>query len=273
MKFLRRSKRNVPSDGTMGLMDHLAELRSRIIRSALAVAAGAIVVLFAYNSVLRFLTEPYLELCRRRQPGFCGLSYDASLDAVNLFTMDPVEGFTTRMRIATYGGVILGLPVILWHIWKFVVPAMHKNERRYALSFIASAVLLFAAGGLLAFSTLGRAIEFLIEWSGEGVDQVFRVSSYIRLVTLMVIAFGIGFTVPVLLVFLQIIGVLTPRALLSVWRYAIVGIVFIAAAITPSGDPVSLASLSVPMILLYFAAIGIGSLFTRRRRAAGESVD
>jgi len=77
----------------------------------------------------------------------------------------------------------------------------------------------------------------------------------------------------VLLVFLQLIGVLTPRALLSVWRYAIVGIVFIAAAITPSGDPVSLASLSLPMILLYFAAIGIGSLFTRRRKAAGESGD
>ena len=118
---------------------------------------------------------------------------------------------------------------------------------------------------------MGRAIEFLIEWSGEGVDQVFRVSSYIRLVTLMVIAFGIGFTVPVLLVFLQLIGVLTPRAL-PVWRYAIVGIVFIAAAITPSGDPVSLASLSVPMILLYFAAIGVGSLFTRRRKAAGRAL-
>lgn len=257
----------------MGLMDHLAELRSRIIRSALAVAAGALVVLFTYNTVLRFLTEPYLELCRRRQPGFCGLSYDATLDSVSLFTMDPVEGFTTRMRIATYGGIILGLPVILWQIWKFIVPAMHKNERRYAVSFIASALLLFVAGGLLAFSTLGRAIEFLIEWSGDGVDQVFRVSSYIRLVTLMVIAFGIGFTVPVLLVFLQLIGVVTPKGLLGVWRYAIVGVVFVAAAITPSGDPVSLASLSVPMIFLYFLAIAVGWLLTRRRRAAGESLD
>lgn len=257
----------------MGLMDHLAELRSRIIRTALAVAAGAIIVLFAYSSVLRFLTEPYLELCRRRQPGFCGLSYDSSSDAVNLFTMDPVEGFATRMRIATYGGIVLGLPVILWQIWKFIVPAMHKNERRYALSFIASALLLFAAGGLLAFSTLGRAIEFLIEWSGDGVDQVFRVSSYIRLVTLMVIAFGIGFTLPVLLVFLQLIGVVTPKGLLGVWRYAIVAVVFLAAAITPSGDLVSLTTLSVPMILLYFAAIGVGWLLTRRRRAAGESLD
>jgi len=77
----------------------------------------------------------------------------------------------------------------------------------------------------------------------------------------------------VLLVFLQLIGVLTPKALLSVWRYAIVGVVFIAAAITPSGDPVSLASLSVPMIVLYFAAIGVGSLLTRRRRSAGEPID
>ena len=99
MKLWRRAKRAVPADGTMGLMDHLAELRSRIIRSALAVAVGAMVVLFAYNSVLRFLTEPYLELCRRRQPGFCGLSYDSALDSVSLFTMDPVERLQYRMRI------------------------------------------------------------------------------------------------------------------------------------------------------------------------------
>ncbi len=254
------------ADGTMALMDHLRELRTRIIRSALAIAAGAIVVGIAYDWVLDLLLEPYLALCRRREAGFCGLSYSESLDRVSLFTMDPVEGFTTRMRIATYGGLVLGSPVVLWQIWRFIVPAMHRNERRYAIGFLVSSVGLFVAGGLLAFSTLERAIEFLIDWSGEGVDQVFRVSAYIRLVTLMVVAFGIGFTVPVLLVFLQLIGVISPRSLMRAWRYAVVGIVFLAAAITPSGDPVSLLSLSVPMVALYFAAIGVGTLLTRRRR-------
>lgn len=270
MRLPRRRPSN--PDGTMSLTDHLRELRSRIVWSTLAVGIGAIVVLIVYNRVLGWLTEPYLELCRRREPGFCGLSYDASLDEVNLFTMDPVEGFTTRMRIATYGGFILAMPIVLWHLWRFIVPALKRNERRYAVGFVTSSVALFVAGGAIAFSTLSKAIEFLIDWSGEGVDQVFRVSSYIRLVTVMVVAFGVGFTVPVLLVFLQLIGVISARQLLGVWRYAVVGVVFLAAAITPSGDPYSLASLSIPMIVLYFGAIGIGHLLTIRRRRSGSSV-
>ncbi len=267
MRFPKRRSRNV--DGTMTLTDHLRELRSRIIWATMAVGCGAVVVLLAYNQVLGWLTGPYLELCRRREPGFCGLSYDSTLDQVNLFTMDPVEGFTTRMRIATYGGIVLAMPVLLWHLWRFVVPALKRNERRYAVGFVGSTVVLFVAGGAIAFSTLSKAIEFLIDWSGDGVDQVFRVSSYIRLVTVMVVAFGIGFTVPVLLVFLQLIGIITPRQLLGVWRYAVVGVVFLAAAITPSGDPYSLASLSIPMVLLFFVAIGVGHLLTLRRRRAG----
>ena len=269
-KFWRRRPPN--PDGTMSLTDHLRELRSRIVSSTLAVAVGAVVVLIVYNQVLRWLTGPYLDLCRRREPGFCGLSYDVDLDQVNLFTMDPVEGFTTRMRIATYGGIVLALPVLLWHVWRFVVPALKRNERRYAVGFVGSSVILFGVGGAIAYSTLSKAIEFLIDWSGDGVDQVFRVSSYIRLVTVMVVAFGVGFTVPVFLVFLQLVGVLSPRQLLGAWRYAVVGVVFIAAAITPSGDPYSLASLSVPMIVLYFAAIGIGKVLTVRRRRVVSSV-
>jgi sec-independent protein translocase protein TatC len=263
-----RRRQRVDPAATMSLTGHLAELRTRIITSALAVAAGGIAVLIAYDRVLAWLVEPYLDLCRRRGGDFCGTSYDAASDTVSLFTLDPVEGFTTRMRIATYGGVVLALPVLLWQLWRFVVPALHKSERRYALGFVVSSATLFTAGGAIAFSTLAKALEFLIEWSGESVDQAFRVSAYIRLVTLMVIAFGVGFTVPVLLVFLQLLGVLTPRTLLSVWRYAVVGTVLLAAVITPSGDPVSLFALSGPMVLLYFTAIAVGHVLTRRRRRA-----
>lgn len=250
----------------MTLTGHLAELRVRIIKAALAVAAGGIAVMIVYDRVLVWLTTPYLDLCRRRGVAFCGTSYDAATDTVSLFTLDPVEGFTTRMRIATYGGVVLALPILLWQLWRFVVPALHKQERRYAVGFVTSAAVLFVAGGAIAFSTLNRALEFLIDWSGESVDQAFRVSAYIRLVTLMVVAFGIGFTVPVLLVFLQLLGVLQPRALLSAWRYAVVGIVLLAAVITPSGDPPSLFALSGPMIVLYFVAIAVGHVLTRSRR-------
>jgi sec-independent protein translocase protein TatC len=244
-------------DDRMTLTEHLAELRMRIIRSALAVTIGAIVTLAFYDPVLRFLTRPYRNLCDRRGPEFCDPS---------LFTLDPVEGFSTRLRVATYGGIILAMPVLLWQIWRFVVPALHAKEKRYAVPFVLSSLVLFAAGGFLAYFTLDKALEWLISWSGENVGQVYQVSKYLRFVGLMVLAFGIGFEFPVLLVFLQLVGVLSPATLLKGWRYAILVIFLIAAIITPSGDPVSMLLLAIPMSLLYLTSVGIGWLFERRRR-------
>lgn len=243
----------------MTLTEHLAELRTRIIRSALAVVIGTVLILAFYDHVLAFLTEPYVRLCDRRGPEFCD---------PQLIITDPIEGFSTRLRIATYGGLILSMPVLLWQIWRFIVPALHAKEKKYAIPFIVSSVLLFLLGGALAYLTVERALEFLISWAGEDVDQFFRVSSYIRLVGIMFAAFGVGFLLPVLLVFLQLVGVVTPRALLGAWRYALVGIVVLAAFITPSGDPISLAMLSVPMSILYFIAVLLGWLILRRRPAA-----
>lgn len=241
---------------TMSLNEHLAELRSRIIRSVLAVLVGAVLIIAFYDQVLNFLVEPYRSLCERQQPGFCD---------GELFIMDPIEGLATRLRVATYGGVLLALPVILWQVWRFIVPALHARERRYAVPFIISSVVLFALGAVVAYYTLGRALEFLISWSGEDVGQVFRVSSYLGLAGVMGAAFGVGFLLPVLLVFLQLVGVVSPRRLLASWRYAILAIVVLAAFMTPSGDPISLAMLSVPMLTLYFIAVLIGWLLTRRR--------
>jgi sec-independent protein translocase protein TatC len=260
----RRPVAKTPEDA-MTLTEHLAELRVRIIRSALAVVVGAILVLAFYDPVLRFLLRPYQNLCERRGPEFCGLSYSSDGE-VRLFTLDPIEGLSTRLRIATYGGIILALPVILWQVWRFIVPALHAKEKRYAIPFIVSSMLLFALGGFIAYATLEKALEFLISWSGNDVDQAFQVSKYVRLVGLMVAAFGVGFLFPVLLVFLQLVGVLTPRSLLGYWRFAIVGIFVVAAVITPSGDPISLLALSIPMCILYFLSISVGWLVLRRRR-------
>ncbi len=157
----------------MTLTEHLGELRMRIIRSALAILLGALLVVSFYDWVLATLTRPYLDLCRARS-GFCGLSYDSTRDEVALFTLDPIEGFSPRLRIATYGGIVLALPVLLWQLWKFIVPALHKQERRYAFGFVASTVVLFVAGGLIAFRTLGRALEFLISWAGRGSTRRSR---------------------------------------------------------------------------------------------------
>ncbi len=267
-RFSFGSTKDIAPEGQMSLMEHLAELRMRIIRGGLAVVLGSILVIAFYDTVMGWLLKPYADLCRRQPPDYCGRSFDPETGKVLLFNSDPIEGLSTRLRIGFYGGIVLALPVLLWQLWKFIVPALHKTERGYTVGFVGSSVVLFATGGFIAFTTLERALEFLISWAGEDVDPLFQVQAYVRLVTLMVVAFGVGFTIPVLLVFLQLIGVLTPQVLLGAWRYAIVGTFFVAAAITPSGDPISLMALSVPMVVLYFVAILIGRFVQRRRRRA-----
>ncbi|MDQ3469920.1 MAG: twin-arginine translocase subunit TatC [Actinomycetota bacterium] len=259
-----RPKLQTPDD-EMTLTEHLGELRVRIIRSALAVALFAILVVAFYDQVLDLLRAPYDRLCESKPEDFCGVTVGPD-GRPTLFNFDPIEGFATRLRIGSYGGLILAMPVVLWQVWRFIVPALHAKEKRYAIPFICSSVLLFLLGGLLAFLTLEKALEFLISWSGEDVSQAFQVSKYVRLVMLMIAAFGVGLQFPVLLVFLQLVGIVTPQQLISQWRYAIIGIVVVAAVITPSGDPISLAALAIPMTVLYVVSVVIGKFVQRRRR-------
>lgn len=252
---LRRSKLATANE-TMTLTEHLAELRTRIVRALLAVGLGVVGILAFYDPVLDFLRQPYDNLCERRPD---------LVSNCDLFSLGPLDGFSARMRIALYGGLILALPVVLWQVWRFIVPALHERERKYAIPFIASSVILFLAGGALAYITLDKGLEFLVGWSGSDVEQAFQITKYVSLVALMVAAFGIGFLFPVLLVFLQLAGVVRPRQLVEGWRIAIVSIVVLAAVITPSGDPITLVALTVPLVVLYFVAIGIGHLVVRRR--------
>lgn len=257
MKLGRRTG-DVADPDAMTLTEHLAELRNRIIRAALAVGVGVIGVLAFYDPVLEFLRGPYDRLCERRPD---------LVSNCDLYSLGPLDGFNARLRIAFYGGLLLALPVILWQIWRFVVPALHSKEKKYAIPFVLSSVVLFAAGAFLAYVTLDRGLEFLVGWSGDDVQQAFQITKYVSLVALMIAAFGIGFEFPVLLVFLQIAGVLRPRQLVEGWRVAIVSIVVLAAVITPSGDPITLIALTIPLVVLYFVAVLIGHLVVRRRTA------
>jgi sec-independent protein translocase protein TatC len=254
----KRPKLASPDD-RMTLVEHLAELRVRIIRALLAVVVGIIVLIALYDPVLRFLKRPYTDLCKSKPAGYC---------SGQLSSLGPLDGLSTRLAICTYGGIILALPVLMWQIWRFIVPALHAKEKKYAIPFVASSVSLFLLGAFLAYWTLGKALEFLINWSGEGVQQIYPVGKYISLVGLMIAAFGVAFQFPVLLVFLQLVGVLSPQTLVKQWRYATVIIFFIAAVITPSGDPYSMLALAVPMTVFYGISIVIGLGVQKRKRAA-----
>ena len=253
LKMLR--KRPPPERGEDGLVrmtlvDHLAELRRRVMISTIAILLGAVIGFLVYNPVLSFLQAPYCDLKRQKNlPGTC-----------NFVITDPLEGVTTRFKVSAYIGLSLALPIVLWQLWRFITPGLHPKEKKYAIPFIVSSVLLFALGALIAVLTFPQALSFLISVSGDEVETLFGPARYISLYTLIMLAFGVAFEFPVVLVFLQVANVLTPRKLLKTWRMAIVGIFVVAAVITPSQDPYSLLGMALPMTLFYFGSIGIGKL-------------
>lgn len=241
----------------MTVWEHIAELRRRLLICLAAVFAGAVVAYLAWPLLIDAITVPFC-----RQEADC-----------QLYATDPLAPFTTRLQVALYGGIIVAMPVLLWQIWRFVTPGLHDHERRYAIPFVGAALILFAAGASLAYVALGPALQFLFSVAGDSVAQIPTVDRYLSLTMWMMLAFGVGFEFPVLLVALQLVGILEPRQLAGARRYAIVIIVIVAAVITPSGDPVTLFVLAVPMYLLYEVSILIGWLVARRRRKTADRVE
>lgn len=246
----------VPADGGhMTLVEHLTELRKRLIISVLAVAAGMLVVFALYEPIFDWLVHPY-----------CDTLDDTR--GCTLLQTDPLEGFGVRMRVAGYGGVALAMPVLLWQLWRFVSPGLYDKEKRYAIPFVASGLVLFVVGAYLAYWTMPMALDFLGNIGGDNLEQFYTPGRYFRLITYMMLAFGIGFEFPILLVFLVMAELLQVSTLRKQRRMAIVIICLIVAVITPSADPYSMLALAVPMCLFYEVALRSGSVIEKRRAAA-----
>ena len=229
----------------MTLVEHLTELRRRLFISVAAVAVGGVVCFIVYDHILSFLLDPY---CSVLPPG----------KPCTLFIQDPLEGFAARLKVAGYGGLMLALPIVLWQLWRFITPGLHPREKRYAVPFVASSVVLFSAGAMLAYITFSKALSFLSSIGGANFEEIYSPSKYLRLILLMFFAFGIAFEFPVVLVGLEMAGVLTSQRLRSWRRQAFLTIVIFAAVITPSQDPYTLFAMAGPMYLFYEASIIIG---------------
>jgi sec-independent protein translocase protein TatC len=181
----------------------------------------------------------------------------------NLIVTDPLAPLMVRLKISGYGGLALSIPIIMWEIWRFIVPGLHARERRYGVWFILSAVLLFVLGCVVAWFTMTKALEFLLEIGGSSLTPLIDANKYLTLVMLMFAAFGVAFEFPLLLVFLMLVGVLNTQQLRSARRWAAVGISVFAAVITPSADPFSMLFMAVPMYIFYEASIVIGRVMKR----------
>jgi sec-independent protein translocase protein TatC len=249
-----------PRGEEMTLVEHLAELRMRIIRSLLAIVLGAVAVFVLYEPIINFLREPYEAVCRQNPSFNCPDGF--------LFTT-PLQGFNTRLRVSGYGGFLLALPVVLWQIWRFIVPGLHDKEKKYARPFIVATVVFFLFGAVLAYWTTEKALGWLISYGGEGT-AAFTPDAYVNFLAIMMGAFGVGFLFPVLLVFLQLAGIIDYRQLAGWWRFAVVIVVITAAVITPGGDPISMFVLSGAMLLFYGLSIGVGWVVFRRRSRTTE---
>ena len=248
------AERASPEQG-MTLVEHLSELRTRLIICVVAVALGMLAGFILYPQIFDVLIQPYKDIADSHP----------TIGGGRLLQTDPLEGFSIRMRTSVYAGVAFAMPVLLWEIWRFVSPGLYANEKRYAVPFVLSALVLFVLGATLAYFTLPRAFDFLIDIGGEGFVTGYTAGKYFKLITYMMLAFGVGFEFPIVLIFFQMAGIVETDTLRRGRRFAIVGICILVAVITPSGDPISMLMLSVPMVVFYEIAILVGSLINKRQ--------
>lgn len=250
MVTLQQKKGPKPSPDAMTLGEHLGELRRRLMVCLVVFAVGGVVSYLVYNQILHFFTAPYCQI----RPGNC-----------DLYITAPLQGFGLRLDVAAYGGLFLALPVILFELWRFITPGLKANEKKYALPFTAATLILFSLGALVAYETYPHALGFLIGQGGPHLREIFSPNSYLQLLLLLMLIFGLTFEFPVVLVGLELAGVLSPDKLSQWRRAAIIGLVVFAAVITPSSDPFSMLALAIPLLLFYELSIVIGRLIERQR--------
>ncbi len=250
----------------MSLRDHIAELRSRLLKALFFVAIGAVVGWIFYPQIIDFLKQPYCALPPERR--FQSVTGECQL----IFT-SPLDGFMLRLKIGAIAGIILASPFWLYQLWAFVTPGLHRRERRYTIVFVGFSTVLFAAGAFLAYLTVENALSLLVNLAGDSTLAVLDIVKYMGFVTSMLLVFGVAFELPLLVVMLNLVGVL-PAARLRRWQRLSVFLIFVFAAVaTPSQDPLSMLMLAIPMALLFEVAVLIASIHDRRkaRREAAES--
>ena len=240
----------------MPLTEHLRELRSRLFKSGIAIAAGMVVGWVYYPQLFAWLSAPFEKVVNEAR---------AQGQEVTLALTGVADPFVLQVQVAAVAGVVLSAPIWLYQLWRFVTPGLHRNERRWALGFAAVATPLFAGGVLIAYTVLPYGLEILFGFTPQGVANIVSVDRYLSFFLRTMLVFGIGFLAPLMLVLLNFAGVLSAKRLISWWRW-IVFIVFLFAAVaTPTGDPINLMLLAGPMLILVGIAILVAALNDRRR--------
>jgi len=249
----------------MPLVEHLRELRTRLVKSGIAIVAGMVVGWIYYAELFAWLSRPFEGVVAQAR---------AEGREVTLALTGVADPFVLQVQVAALAGLLLSSPVWLYQLWRFVTPGLHRHERRWAFGFVAVAVPLFAGGVALAYTVLPYGLEILFGFTPDNVENIVSVDRYLSFFIRTVLVFGVGFLLPLMLVLMNFAGVLTGKRLLSWWRWLIFVVFVFAAVATPTGDPINLILLAGPMLLLLVMAIGIALLNDRRRaRKRGLEAD
>lgn len=251
-----RKKTEEERTGSMTVIEHLTELRRRIVLALIAIGVGSIAGWILYPPFIDLVREPFCDY----------LAANPETDApfgCDLIYLGPTEAFLLKLKVVVFLGLLASLPFVLYQLWAFVVPGLTPRERKWALPFIGASTLLFFLGALFSYLTLPKTLDFLLGFAGEAFAPQLTGDRYIGFVVLVTLAFGLAFLLPIFLIFLQLAHVLSSRRLASWRRYAILVIAIFAAVITPSGDPYTMLAMMIPMYLFYEASIIVGRSFKR----------
>ncbi len=240
--------------GKMSFLEHLDELRKRLVHIAVYIAIGFIISWFFHQQIYDFLAIPFTKFLA---PG------------EKLVYLSPTDPFTLYMKVALLAGIFLTFPLTLYEVWKFIAPGLYRKEKRYVIPFLSCSMLLFLAGAAFCYYVvLPAAFEFLIRL-GSSFRPTVTITEYLDFTNMMLLGFGLIFEMPILAAFLSIFGLISAKFLWEKFKYSVVGIVALAAILSPTGDAVNLVLWSAPMVLLYIVSIGVAAIFGRRRKAKG----
>ncbi|MEU9255966.1 twin-arginine translocase subunit TatC [Streptomyces sp. NPDC048270] len=259
----KKGRQAKDAEGRMPLVEHLRELRNRLLKSVLAILVITAVAAVFYRDIINFLLKPMLDsvgctngVVTQRNGRPCA---DMTVNGL-------ISAFSIALKVSLMAGVVLSTPVWLYQLWAFTAPGLHNHEKKYARAFVAVGAPLFMAGAVLAYKILPQTATILLEFTPDHARNLLPVDDYLDLVARMVIVFGLAFELPLLLILLNFTGVLTAKRLASWWRAMVLGITVFAAFATPTGDPLTMLSLAAPIVALYFIALGICLVNDRRRR-------
>jgi sec-independent protein translocase protein TatC len=259
-KFVRAQRQQNP-EGRMPLMDHIRELRNRVVKIALALGAGMIIGFIFFNPVWHVIERP---LCSAVIRGHTGCS-TAGIN--QLILNGPLDSFYLRIKVALIAGVILSSPVWLYQLWAFVAPGLYSREKRWSYVFLGTAVPLFLIGITLCYWSLGRSMHYLLGLTPTGVGNYIQVDQYMSFVMAMMLAFGIAFELPLLLIMLNLAGILTHERFRKWRRVMLFGVFLIAGMANPSPDPITMLILGGGCaVLVEVAEVIVWSNDRRRAR-------